>query len=271
MHRREEERPVGSARARGPRPSCGTTCGRTRRRWRAPMWYATWSGSDVAGELGVDLGHRLLLQQCFDRGRAPRRCSARWCRPRSSPSACAQRAVGAGAVVGGRARAIAASISSTSPPASATRRSARTRGDAVRYSFSTRVGEHDRCRCRDPRSPHRRARRPTPAGGRRSSARTPLLAATALTAARDLGRADLDGRRRRRRRTRRASPTSSVTARGRARRPRSTSSTVDAAAHRRERDRAVHRAGVEVLEAEPARRAPGRWCSCPLRPGRRWR
>ena len=94
----------------------------------------------------------------------------------------AQRAVGARAVERSRA-AIAASISSTSPPASATRRSARTRGEAVRYSFEHRVGEHDGADVAALDHAAAALLRPTAAAAPRSSARTPLFAATALTAA----------------------------------------------------------------------------------------
>ena len=46
---------------------------------------------------------------------------------------------------------------------------------------------------------------------------------------------------------------------------------VDAAAQGGEGDRAVHRAGVEVLEVQADRRAPAPRWTCPTRPGRRWR
>ena len=45
----------------------------------------------------------------------------------------------------------------------------------------------------------------------------------------------------------------------------------DAAPQRGERHRPVHRAGVEVVEPEPRRRRPARPCSCRRPPGRRWR
>ena len=33
----------------------------------------------------------------------------------------------------------------------------------------------------------------------------------------------------------------------------------------------IHRAGIDIDEAEPRRRWRARWCSCPRRPVRRWR
>ena len=46
---------------------------------------------------------------------------------------------------------------------------------------------------------------------------------------------------------------------------------VDARLEARTRGRPVHRAGVEVLQAEPARRPRGRRWTCPSRTARRWR
>ena len=87
----------------------------------------------------LDLGHRRSRQQLDDPLDDLVDRSGRWCRPRPRPSA--SRSGPSARLMSRRSRsAIDAATSSTSPPSSATRRSARTRGDAVRYSFSAASG-----------------------------------------------------------------------------------------------------------------------------------
>ena len=118
------------------------------------------------------------------------------------------------------------------------------------------VGEHDACRCRGPRSRRRRGSRPTPAGGARSSARTPGLAATMLTARVTSGPrismvastpSTVD----------RAVDAPSISRSAASLAPRRPRRGSMPAAQGRERHRAVHGAGVEVVEARAGRPAPG--------------
>ena len=126
------------------------------------------------------------------------------------------------------------------------------------------------CRCHDPRSRRRRAHRPMLADGRRSSSRTGVLAATALTASvtsrpriaavastPSTTHAVLADRQRRAVGAISATATSSVTgdARGAARRTR--------------RRGTSHR--CRGTRARGAGRGACRRCSCRRRPGRRWR
>ena len=112
--------------------------------------------------------------------RRPRRSSGRSCR-RSTASdvACSGLSTRVESL---RSRSmIDASTSSMCPPISATRRSARTRGDAVMYSFSAAFGNTTEPMSRPSTTPPPRSA--THSRWRRtSSARTRLLAATALTA-----------------------------------------------------------------------------------------
>ncbi len=231
------------------------------------------AGRALAGEERLDLGHRSVARcvagsSSTIAGRRPRRRSARSCRrrrrrrpARSGPST---------RVMSRRSRsAIDAATSSTSPPISPTRRSARMRGDAVTNSFSVASGNTTRA---DVAALDHAA---ASLIGPLSLTGPQLLADRRVGGDRadrlgDLAAADRRSWRRRRRRPRRPrTPTGPV-----ARASSATAGVVgdrDAPAQGGEGDGPVHRPGVEVLQAEPLRRRPGRPCSCRRRPGRRWR
>ena len=273
VHRGEHERPRRRACSRGPRCVIRHPQPRERRRRAAAHDVVDGRGWPApAGQERLDLGHRASARQQLDRCASTHLvdASARWCRPRpprrprvSGPSARVD-------VARGRARRstpsivvdVAADLGDPALGAHPRRRR--------EVQLQRGVGEHDRCRCRGPRSRRRRARRPTAAGGARSSSRTALLAATALTAS-VTSRPRISAVASTPSTTTPSSPTASVERLGQRRRPPASSVTGDAAAQGGERHRPVHRPGVEVLEPEPARRAPGRPCSCRRRPGRRWR
>ena len=162
---------------------------------------------------------------------------------------------------------IEASTSSTAPPISPTRRSARTLGVAVMYSFKVALGNTTVPMSRPSMTPpprsaaHCRWRA-------RSSSRTGVLAAIALTPSVTSRAADVGG-------GVDAVDDDGVLVDGHVELAGECGNGVligdrDATAQGRERDGTVHRASVEVLEPESAWRPPCRRCSCQRRRGRRW-
>ena len=152
----------------------------------------------------------------------------------------------------------------------ATRRSARTRGDAVTYSFSAASGNTTEPMSRPSIDPAAACRRPTPAGGARSSARTAGLAATALTAVGDLAAADLG------RGVDAVDEHTVVVDTSSVDRPGQLGDRlVVVDGRRRGAARRTPPPGTSPrcrgTRARAARRAPGRRCSCRRRPARRWR
>ena len=259
-------------RARAPRPSSGTTSrqnvthdqrGRTGTRARSSRELPASVVSILV--MAIDLVHARSASLRF--GRAPRRCSARWCRARSS-----RRPASAGCrheCCRKMSRAaMAASISSTSPPASATRRSARTRGEAVRYSFSSASGNTT-----EPMS--RPSMTPPPRRCAHARWRVDQLGAHAAVggdaadSAGDLGRADLDRRVD-------AVDEHAVFAHLHGHRLRQVGNgrlvvEVEPVAQRSKRDARGTSPRCRGTRDRAAPPAPGRRCSCRRRRGRRWR
>ena len=120
-------------------------------------------------------------------------------------------------------------------------------GDEVDLHLGARARR--RCRCRGPRSRRRPARRAR--AGARASPRAPACGARPTARPVDARLADRAPSRRPRRRARAVVRRTRPDARARARRAPSASPSVGAALEREPRQRAVHRAGVEVAEAEP--------------------